>query len=120
MGSVRPTVLIVDDHGDFRDSARNLLETAGFAVVGEASDGADALTQAERLQPQLVLLDVQLPDIDGFVVAERLASGPDPPIVVLISSREAEAYGDRVAASPVRGFIAKIRLTGDALVEMLE
>jgi CheY-like chemotaxis protein len=69
----RPTVLIVDDHETFRDGARAMLESGGFAVVGEAPDGAVALSEAERLQPDIVLLDVQLPGLDGFAVADRLA-----------------------------------------------
>ena len=72
--AVRPTVLIVDDHDDFRVSARSLLEAEGFAVVGEAADGPEALAQAERLAPDVVLLDIQLPGLDGFAVAERLAA----------------------------------------------
>ena len=116
---MRTGVLIVDDHEDFRDSARAMLEAAGFDVVGEAADGTQALAAAARLRPAVVLLDVQLPDVDGFAVAERLVRGADPPAVVLISSREADDYGDRVATSPARGFIAKIRLSGQALAEMI-
>jgi CheY-like chemotaxis protein len=76
---MRRTVLIVDDHEAFRESATALLEAEGFAVVGEAADGGAAITETERLRPQVVLLDIQLPDIDGFAVAERLSAGPDPP-----------------------------------------
>jgi DNA-binding NarL/FixJ family response regulator len=116
---MRAGVLIVDDHEDFRDSARIMLEAAGFDVVGEAADGAQALLAEARLRPAVVLLDVQLPDTDGFAVAERLAREPDPPAIVLISSRDAAAYGDRVAASSARGFIAKIALSGRALAEVV-
>ena len=83
------TVLIVDDHADFRAFARVLLEAGGFEVVGEAGDGAAALAAARELRPALVLLDVQLPDRDGFAVCERLAAGDAPPVVVLTSSRDA-------------------------------
>src|SRR6476620_8546241 len=93
MLQMRPTVLIVDDHSDFRASARDLLESEGFMVVGEASDGAGALEAAATLRPDVVLLDIQLPDIDGLTVAERLASIAGAPAVVLISSRDAAAYG---------------------------
>ena len=116
---VRLTVLIVDDHDGFRESARALLEAEGFAVVGDAPDGAGALAAAARLCPDVVLLDVQLPDVDGFAVAEHLAAGPDPPRVVLISSREAAAYGPRIGAAPVRGFIAKRELSGAALAALV-
>ena len=116
---MRPTLLIVDDHDGFRESARALLETEGFAVVGDAADGAGALAEAARLRPDVVLLDVQLPDVDGFAVAERLAADPDPPRVVLISSREAAAYGPRMAAAPVCGFLAKRELSGAALAALV-
>ena len=86
---MRQTVLIVDDHGDFRAAARELLEADGYEVIGEAADGAGALHKVDELRPAIVLLDIQLPDSDGFEVAARLASRPSPPIVVLISSRDA-------------------------------
>lgn len=96
-----------------------MLEVAGFDVVGEAADGAQALSAARRLRPAIVLLDIQLPDTDGFRVAESLAQEPEPPVIVLISSREAAAYGHRVAASPARGFIPKLLLSGNALAELV-
>ncbi len=117
--AVRSGVLIVDDHPDFRDSARAMLEAAGFEVVGEAADGEEALSADRRSRPAVVLLDIQLPKVDGFQVAERLAAEPDPPVVVLVSSREAAAYGDRVASSPARGFISKVRLSGATLAELV-
>jgi DNA-binding NarL/FixJ family response regulator len=116
---MRRTVLIVDDHDGFRESARALLEAEGFAVVGDAADWAAAIAAADRLRPDVVLLDVQLPDVDGFAVAERLAAGPDPPRVVLISSREAAAYGPRIGAAPVCGFLAKRELSGAALAALV-
>jgi DNA-binding NarL/FixJ family response regulator len=112
---MRTSVLVVDDHDGFRESASALLEAEGFAVVGTASDGATALAAAERLRPDVVLLDVQLPDLDGFAVAERLAATQEPPKVVLISSREAAAYGPRLHAAPELGFLPKSELTGAAL-----
>ncbi len=119
MSSVRPTVLIVDDHADFRASARALLEAEGFNVVGEAAGGEQALAEVERLRPQVVLLDVQLPGEDGFAVAERLASGPSGATVILISSREAAAYGSRLDTAAARGFLAKRMLSGEALAALL-
>ena len=112
---VRPTVVIVDDHPGFRSSARALLEAEGFDVVGEAGDGVSALTVIDLLRPRIVLLDIQLPDIDGFEVAERLAGVGDPPAVVLVSTRGASAYRRRLARSPACGFIAKSELSGNAL-----
>jgi DNA-binding NarL/FixJ family response regulator len=116
---VRPTVLIVDDHEGFRESARALLEAEGFVVAGSAADGVAALAAVAQWRPDVVLLDVQLPDLDGFVVAERLADTPDPPRVVLISSRDAAAYGSRIDAAPVCGFLAKSELSGAALAALV-
>ena len=116
---VRPTVLIVDDHEAFRESASALLGAEGFAVVGEAADGGAAIAACERLRPDVVLLDIQLPDVDGFTVAERLAAVREPPTVVLISSREAEAYGPRLDAAAARGFISKRELSGTALAALI-
>jgi DNA-binding NarL/FixJ family response regulator len=116
---VRPTVVIVDDHAGFRLSARTLLEAEGFDVVGEAVDGVSALAVIGVLRPRIVLLDVQLPDIDGFEIAERLARAGDPPAVVLVSTRGASAYRRRLTRSPARGFIAKSELSGDALAALV-
>jgi DNA-binding NarL/FixJ family response regulator len=116
---MRRTVLIVDDHEAFRESAAALLEAEGFAVVGEAADGGSAIAQAERLRPEVVLLDIQLPDLDGFAVAEQIAGWPDPPVVVLISSRDAAVYRSRLASTPARGFIAKSQLSGEALADLV-
>src|SRR5215211_6637388 len=104
---MRPSVLIVDDHEDFRHSARTLLQAEGFAVVGEAGDGAEAIAKARAVRPDVVLVDIQLPDLDGFAVAEQIAAWPSPPVVVLISSRDAAVYRSRLASTPARGFIAK-------------
>jgi CheY-like chemotaxis protein len=112
---MRMSVLIVDDHAGFRESASALLEAEGFTVVGTASDGATALAAAERLRPDVVLLDVQLPDLDGFALAERLVATREPPKVVLVSSREAAAYGPRLEAASELAFLPKRELTGAAL-----
>ncbi len=119
MEVVLPTVLIVDDHGDFRRSARALLEADGFAVVGEARDGVAAIERAAALRPTVVLLDIQLPDLDGLAVAERIAAGPDAPAIVLTSSRDAAAYGPRLDEARARGFIAKSELSGRALAALV-
>ena len=113
-----PTVLIVDDHKAFRASARKLLELEGFEVVGEAEDGASALELARRLQPELVLLDIALPDTNGYDVAQQLAGGPSK--VILTSSREQRDLGRRVRTSGALGFVPKDRLSGQALTELLE
>jgi DNA-binding NarL/FixJ family response regulator len=113
------TVLIVDDHAGFRRLARRMLEDAGYEVVGEAQDAASAFAAAARLHPRLVLVDIQLPDLDGFAVSERLAGAQDPPAVVLISSRDVSAYRRRLAASSARGFIAKSELSGPSLAALM-
>src|SRR5262245_12286062 len=106
------SVLIVDDHPAFRRSVRALLESLGHAVVGESATGERALADTERLRPDVVLLDIQLPGLDGFAVAEQLAAAPRAPAVVLVSTRPASAYRERLATSPARGFLTKAELAG--------
>jgi len=113
------TVLIVDDHRGFREGARALLEADGFDVLGEAADGESAVEQARRLRPQVVLLDVQLPGMDGFAVADRLAADPAAPAVVLVSSRGRHAYRAKLAATPARGFMTKEEFSGTCLTSLL-
>jgi DNA-binding NarL/FixJ family response regulator len=112
------TVLVVDDHPSFRATARMLLEADGWTVVGEAAGGAEALQAARDLRPDVVLLDVNLPDIDGFDVAARLTGEDDAPAVVLVSSREARDFGPRVSRSGARGFVSKADLTGAVVREL--
>jgi len=113
------SVLIVDDHPSFRATARALLTAEGFEVVGEAENGVGALRSAKELHPDLVLLDVQLPDFDGFEVASRLTSNGSGPIVVLTSSRDGSDFGPLVAQSGARGFVPKGELSGAALKAVL-
>ena len=113
------TVLIVDDHAPFRALARSLLQLEGFEVVGEAADALSALDAVRRLQPSVVVLDIQLPDLDGFEVARRLSQTEDPPAIVLVSSRDSSAYRRRLAASPARGFIPKSDLSGAAVTALV-
>ena len=117
--SVR-TVLIVDDHDAFRAAARALLEADGYDVIGEAGDGATAIEAVAMLRPGIVLLDIHLPGADGFLVAEQIAMDPDPPAVVLISSRDATAYGPRLARTSARGFLTKGGLSGEALAALVD
>jgi len=111
----RPTVLVIDDHGGFRATVRRLLERDGWVVVGEASDGRTGLRAAASLSPDVVLLDIGLPDVDGFEVAERLAAGAAATSIVLISSHDAETYRERVRSSAAVAFVAKQELDGRAL-----
>jgi DNA-binding NarL/FixJ family response regulator len=112
------TVLIVDDHPAFRQSARAMLEAEGFDVVAEAADGTSGLELARELEPELVLLDVALPDVSGFDVAASLIGAPSK--VILTSSRERADYGSRVSRSGALGFVSKDALTAEALHELLE
>jgi DNA-binding NarL/FixJ family response regulator len=114
------SVLIVDDHDGFRAFARALLRSEGFEVVGEVGDGASALRAVEQLGPDLVLLDVQLPDLDGFEVADRLAADENPPAVVLVSTRGPGSYRRRLAGTRARGFISKGDLSGTTLAAVLQ
>jgi DNA-binding NarL/FixJ family response regulator len=109
------TVLIVDDHAGFRAQARALLVSDGFSVIGEAVDGSSGLEAVRTLRPDLVLLDIGLPDIEGFEVARRLAVAGPPPLVVLTSSRVASEYGPRLTSSRILGFIPKDELSGAAI-----
>lgn len=113
------TVLVVDDHSGFRAHARRLLEREGYRVVGEAADGESAVSRARELRPQLVLVDVYLPDIDGFEVAKRLGALDDAPAIVLISSRDRSELGALVADSAARGFVPKDELSRAAIEELL-
>jgi DNA-binding NarL/FixJ family response regulator len=120
MEHVGHRVLIVDDHPSFRASARVLLEAEGFDVVGEAKDGASAISEAARLRPEVVLLDVQLPDTDGFDVAGRLtANGDGLPAVILVSSRDSSDFGPLLSRCGARGFVPKAELSGERVQALL-
>ena len=116
----RPRIVIVDDDPSFLAGARVLLESEGFEVVGEALNGLDGVAAATRLDPDIVLVDVNLPDIDGFEVVERLTEGGDGPPVVLTSIRSAGDFGSLIEKSRARAFITKADLTGEALAELLD
>jgi CheY-like chemotaxis protein len=107
-------ILVVDDHASFRAFARRMLEAAGFTVA-EAATGTEATERARAVKPELVLLDIGLPDLDGFEVARRLAVEDYRPVIVLTSTRDASDYGGRIAASPAAGFLPKDQLSGAAL-----
>jgi len=113
------TVLVVDDHAGFRARARLLLESEGYEVIGEAADGETAVAEARRLRPDLVLLDVQLPDLDGFDVAARITGDAHAPAVVLTSSRDWSDSAELIIGSGARGFVPKDQLSGIAVAELL-
>lgn len=116
---MKRTVLIVDDHAGFRASARRLLEDGGFSVVAEAADGSTGVSAAAEWRPDLALVDVQLPDCDGFEVARRLREAGDAPEIVLISSRDGADFGSLVETSGARGFVSKADLSPAALEALL-
>jgi CheY-like chemotaxis protein len=112
-------VLIVDDHPAFRAAARRLLELEGYEVVGEAEDGLSAIAAARTLRPDFILLDVQLPDLDGFEVCQQLSGDENPPAVVLTSSRDRSDYGPCLATSPACGFLPKAELSAAGIADIL-
>jgi CheY-like chemotaxis protein len=120
IGTAPRTVLIVDDHAEVRAAARVVVEAAGLEVAGEAPDGAAALAAVAASAPDIVLLDMRLPGLDGIAIAELLAAREKPPCVVLMSTDEAASFGERLERAPVRGFIRKQRLTPTALAAALE
>ena len=116
---MRPRIVIVDDDPSFLATVRRLLEAEGFAVVGEALTGADGVAAVAELEPDLVLVDVNLPDIDGFEVAAQVANGVRSPPVVLTSIRSAADFGHLIETSSARAFISKAEISADALAEFL-
>jgi CheY-like chemotaxis protein len=108
---MRRRVLIVDDNSAFRAAARQLLERGGFAVVAEAGDGVEGVWAAKEHTPDLAIVDVQLPDLDGFEVAERLRALELAPQVILTSSLDGTDFGALVTSSSALGFIPKAELS---------
>jgi DNA-binding NarL/FixJ family response regulator len=113
------TVLVVDDRADFRVAACAMLEAAGYRVVGEAASGAEELAAATARRPQVVLLDVQLPDMDGFAVCRELRRLAPNTVVVLCSVRDAGDYGARIADCGARGFLTKAALSAAAVTRLV-
>jgi DNA-binding NarL/FixJ family response regulator len=111
-------ILIVDDHAGFRASARRMLEAGGFEVVGEAADGAAAVEAAADLTPEVVLLDVQLPDASGIDLAGRLSANGGT-AVILTSSRPSDQLGQDLTSTGAQGFIPKDELTASAIEELV-
>jgi DNA-binding NarL/FixJ family response regulator len=113
------TVLVIDDHAGFRAIARTILEAAGYEVVAEAADGESGLAAAARARPDLALVDIQLPDIDGFEVTRRLLETPSSPSIVLVSSRDRSDFGHLVDTSGAMGFVPKAEISAESLEAVL-
>ena len=116
---MRRRLLIVDDHAAFRKFARAMFEAEGFDVVGEAEDGGSAVQSVRALTPDVVLLDVALPDLDGFAVCEQLTRDGNGPVIVMTSSRDVSSFRTRLEQSRAKGFIAKSDLSGGAVAELV-
>ncbi len=116
---MKTKLLVVDDHEPFRAFICGLLAGERIDIAGVAHDGASAIKAVSSLHPDVVLLDVNLPDIDGFEVAERLALRPSPPLVVLTSTRDASDFGGRLRRAPVAGFVPKHELSADAILNLV-
>lgn len=114
------SILIVDDDPRFRGIARRLLESEGFEVVGEAADGREAVSVSRELDPDIVLLDIQLPDIDGIQVAAQIVSGGARPAVVLTSTRDESDFGPELEESGARGFVPKDEISAERITSLCE
>ena len=113
------TVLIVDDNPRFRSRARKWLESGGWDVIAEAADGGEALDAVALHHPKVVLLDVQLPDMSGLDVSERVMRESDPPAIVLTSTHDAADFGSRIADCGARGFLPKADFCAESFAAIL-
>ena len=112
-------VLIIDDQLPFREASRMVVEmTDGFEVVGEAENGEDGVDMAETLRPDLVLMDVQMPGIDGLEATRRITSLPEPPVVLVMSTHESGSYDGPAQAAGAIGFVPKSQFSMDTLEEV--
>ena len=116
---VSATVLIVDDNPRFRSRARKWLESGGWDVIAEAADGGEALDAVALHHPTVVLLDIQLPDMSGLDVSERVMRESDPPAIVLTSTHDAADFGARIADSGARGFLPKADFCAESFAAIL-
>jgi len=119
MAHMARSVLVVDDDDDFRKLAARTVRSWGCTVVGEAGSVAEAIAASATVRPEAILVDVGLPDGDGFALAERLAALPWRPVVVVISSDADAANGFSADRSGARGFFPKEELTSAPLRELI-
>jgi DNA-binding NarL/FixJ family response regulator len=113
------TVLVIDDHAGFRAIARTILEAAGYEVVAEAADGASGVAAAVQVMPDVAIVDIQLPDMDGFEVTRRLLADGASPAIVLVSSRDRSDFGSLVESSGANGFVPKAEISAESLAAVL-
>lgn len=113
--------LIVDDSSSFLEAAQALLEREGLSVAGVASSGAEALSRAAELRPDVVLVDISLGEESGFELARRLVANAEDggSTVILISTHTEADFADLIAASPAIGFLPKSELSADAIRRMV-
>ncbi|MGH2829615.1 MAG: response regulator [Actinomycetota bacterium] len=112
-------VLIVDDQAPFRRVAREVVEHAGdFEVVGEASSGEESVTLARELRPDLILMDVNLPGIDGTEATRQILAERGDATVLLVSTYEESEYEPRAAECGAIGYVTKSRFDPDRLAEV--
>jgi DNA-binding NarL/FixJ family response regulator len=113
---VSKRLLIVDDDPRFRTLIRQVLDgESGFEVVGEAQHGAAALDAVRQLEPDVVLLDVNLPDTNGFDLAPQLVGESGGPAIVMTSSRDEETYEQLAAQAGASAFVSKYDLSPAAI-----
>jgi DNA-binding NarL/FixJ family response regulator len=114
------TCVIVDDNSLFLEGAVDLLTREGLEVVGVASDSAAAIRLVTELGPDVTLVDIDLGDEDGFELAQRLHAAGVASKVILVSTHAEDDFAELIAASPALGFIAKTRLSAQAIRDTLE
>jgi DNA-binding NarL/FixJ family response regulator len=108
-------VLLADDHGIVRRGLRSLLEDAGVEVVGEAADGLDALRLCDELRPDMLIVDIGMPKLNGIDVAARVQKMDRPPAVLILSMHSDESYILRALASGARAYLLKDATDEDLL-----
>ena len=117
--SGRCRILLVDDADAVRESLRYLLEhEPDLSVVGEARDGSEAITQAAALMPDLVILDIRLPNLDGYVTARALKLLAHPPIIIFLTAHGSPAIQQQALASGGDGYVEKSQGWGALLAEV--
>lgn len=113
------TVLIVDDHPMVREGLRAMLKVEGISVVGEAATGAEAVEQARRLQPDVVLMDVRMPDMDGLSATEILKAEMPSTSIIIVTSYESKDYLRRAILAGAAGYVLK-GMSRDTLIDAIK